>query len=47
MYKKHFTQGTDIIKYGDKGYEYFVLSQGKVKVTVYVPGTNAFDPDLS
>jgi len=29
------------------GSEYFVLAQGKVRVTVYKPGTNPADPDLA
>lgn len=28
------------------GSEYFVMAEGKVKVTVYKPGTNANDPAL-
>jgi len=47
MFKKHFEYGHDIIRYGDQGYEYFILAAGKVKVTVYVPGTSPFDPKLS
>ena len=47
MFKKHFENGHDIIRYGDQGYEYFILATGKVKVTVYVPGTSPFDPKLS
>ncbi len=47
MFKKHFESGHDIIRYGDEGYEYFILATGKVKITVYVPGTSPFDPKLS
>lgn len=35
-----------IIKYGDIGSTYFILSKGSVKVTVYQPGTPANSPDL-
>ena len=35
-----------IIKYGDIGSTYFILSKGSVKVTVYQPGTPAKSPDL-
>jgi cAMP-dependent protein kinase regulator len=47
MFKKHFVDGHDIIRFGDLGYEYFILANGKVKVTVYTPGSNPFDPKLS
>jgi CRP-like cAMP-binding protein len=35
-----------IIKYGDVGGSYFILSKGNVKVTVYKKGTPADDPNL-
>jgi CRP-like cAMP-binding protein len=35
-----------IIKYGDIGSTYFILSKGSVKVTVYKQGTPANSPDL-
>jgi CRP-like cAMP-binding protein len=35
-----------IIKYGDIGSTYYILSKGSVKVTVYQPGTQANSPDL-
>lgn len=35
-----------IIKYGDVGKEYFILSKGSVKVIVYEKGTDPNDPDL-
>ena len=40
MQKESFKKGDLIIKYGDIGYKYYVLSRGKVKVTVYNRGTN-------
>lgn len=35
-----------IIKYGDVGKEYFIMSKGSVKVIVYQKGTDPNDPDL-
>ena len=35
-----------IIKYGDIGKEYFILSKGSVKVTVYNKDTAPNDPNL-
>ena len=35
MYTKHFNKGENIIRYGDIGSEYYILSSGVVKVTVY------------
>ena len=35
-----------IIKYGDIGKEYFILSKGSVKVTVYNKDTDPNDPNL-
>jgi CRP-like cAMP-binding protein len=46
MDKKHFIQGDKIIRFGDIGSEYFILSSGRVSVTVYQPGSNPFDPRL-
>ena len=46
MYSQHFTHEQLIIKYGDIGDKYFVLSKGTVKVKVYEPGTSPFDPEL-
>jgi len=40
MQKQNFKQGDIIINYGDIGYKYYVLSKGKVKVTVYNKGTD-------
>ena len=47
MYAKHFSQGENVIRFGDIGSEYFILSSGVVNVTVYQPGSNPFDPKLS
>ena len=47
MFKETFTAGQAIIRYGDIGKDYYLLSRGKVKVTVYKPGTNPFDPKIS
>lgn len=41
-----FLKKENIIKYGDIGSTYFILSKGSVKVTVYQPGTPANSPDL-
>ena len=38
--------GETVIKYGDIGSEYFILSKGIVKVIVYQKGTDPQDPDL-
>lgn len=46
MKKERFEQGDLIIRYGDIGYKYYVLSKGKVKVTVYNKGTDAQDPNI-
>ncbi len=35
MYTKHFNKGENIIRFGDIGSEYYILSSGVVKVTVY------------
>ena len=35
-----------IIRYGDEGTHYFILSKGTVKAIIYKPGTDAKDPDL-
>jgi len=47
MFMKHFSKGESIIRFGDIGSEYFILSSGVVSVTVYQPGSNPFDPKLS
>lgn len=44
MQKENFEKGGLIIKYGDIGHKYYVLSKGKVKVTVYNKGTDPKDP---
>mgnify|MGYP000886909329 CR=1 FL=1 len=46
MKPENFRAGETIIKYGDEGITYYILTEGKVKVTVYEPGTNASDEDL-
>lgn len=35
-----------LIKYGDQGKEYFILSKGSVRVILYKPGTSPDDPEL-
>ena len=35
-----------LIKYGDQGKDYFILSKGSVRVILYEPGTKPDDPDL-
>ena len=47
MFSRNYKQGEQIIRYGDMGQDYFVLIKGKVQVTVYKPGTDRNDPDLS
>lgn len=44
MFNRSFRAGQNVIKYGEMGSEYFVLAQGKIRVTVYKPGTNPSDP---
>ena len=46
MFKKHFTHGEDIIRFGEIGREYFILATGRVKVTLYTQDTNPFDPNI-
>ena len=36
-----------LIKFGDVGKEYFILSKGSIKITVYNKGTEPNDPELS
>jgi len=47
MFSRNFTSNHTIIRYGEMGSEYFVLARGKVRVTVYKPGTNPADPALA
>ena len=46
MYKKNISNSQIIVRYGDLGDEYFVLARGKIKVTVYLDGTNPNDEAL-
>lgn len=46
MYQKSYQQGQCIIKYGDIGDKYYILSNGTVQVKVYEPGTCPNAPDL-
>jgi CRP-like cAMP-binding protein len=46
MRPEKYKEGDLIIKYGDEGNAYFLLSKGKVKVIVYRKGTEASDPEL-
>mmetsp|Transcript_1080 Transcript_1080/g.1990 ORF Transcript_1080/g.1990 Transcript_1080/m.1990 type:complete len:174 (+) Transcript_1080:1216-1737(+) len=46
MKPRDFTKGKDIITYGDFGEEYFVMSQGTVRVFVYKAGADPKDPKL-
>ena len=46
MQKENFNKGELIIRYGDTGQKYYILSKGKVKVTVYHRGTDPQDPCL-
>lgn len=47
MFSRPFKAGQNIIRYGDMGSEYFALAKGKVRVTVYKPGTDPNDPNLA
>lgn len=46
MSKENFKKGDMIIRYGDIGQKYYVLSKGNVKVTVYNKGTDPKDPNI-
>ena len=46
MKPQQFLKKELIIKYGDVGQEYFILSKGSVKVIVYQKGTDPNSPDL-
>ena len=46
MKVQQFLKKEVIIRYGDEGSTYFILSKGSVKVSVYAKGTPADDPDL-
>ena len=46
MKKENFTKKDTIIRYGDMGTKYYILSKGNVKVTVYKPGTDPKDENL-
>jgi CRP-like cAMP-binding protein len=47
MKPQKFTKGELIIKYGDHGTLYYILSKGNVKVMVYNQGTDPNDPQIS
>lgn len=40
MQKEQFSKGELIIKYGDIGHKYYILSKGNIKVIVYNKGTD-------
>ena len=46
MFSKSYVRNDIIVKYGDLGYEYYVLDKGIVEVIVYKEGTDPADPDL-
>lgn len=46
MIPQSFSPDDVIIKYGDHGMTYYILSTGSVKVTVYQDGTDPNDPDI-
>lgn len=46
MKPQKFLKNELIIKYGDVGKEYFIMSKGSVKVIVYKKGTDPDDADL-
>lgn len=47
MSKQRFKDNEHIIRYGDQGKSYYVLTKGTVKVVVYNDGVSPFDPALS
>jgi len=46
MKQEIYKRNENIIKYGDIGTHYFLMVKGKVKVTVYRPGTDPADRNL-
>ena len=46
MKPQKFLKNEQIIKYGDVGKIYYILSKGSVKVILYNDGTKADDPQL-
>jgi CRP-like cAMP-binding protein len=46
MMPQKFAPGEKIIKYGDEGSTYYILSKGTVKVILYQEDAKATDPDL-
>lgn len=46
MQPRTFKDGETIIKYGDTGYEYYILSKGEVNVHIYHPNTDPTDPNI-
>lgn len=46
MRPRTFKESELIIKYGDVGSEYFILSKGQVKVIVYKKDTDPNDPEI-
>ena len=46
MRPQKFKQDDIIIRYGDEGTTYYLLSKGTVKVIVYEKGTDPKDPEL-
>jgi len=46
MQPQTYREGETIIKFGDIGSLYYILSKGDVKVIVYKKGTDPNDPDI-
>lgn len=46
MKPQKFLKKEILIKYGDQGKEYFILSKGSVRVILYQAGATPDDPDL-
>lgn len=44
MYQKSFKRNDLIIKYGDFGYDYYILDSGVVEIIVYLEDTSPQDP---
>ena len=47
MRPEKYDPGKEIIRYGDEGNAYYILSKGTVKVIVYKKGTDPYDPQLA
>lgn len=46
MQMQHYKRGDMLTRFGDIGDKYYILAKGIVKVKVYEPGSNPFDPRI-